>query len=158
MKPCAHKSSFKAIFFQRLQSNVLAEFNAGLNFYTHILDDFNFRNQHVPRESIGWNTHGHHTASHRQFFKDLWLIALQTKEIGGSKTGWTSSDDSDLFIPVFSLFRNIRCITLQVHIGNKTVEMLNGDGFFHISTGTNLLTWMMTHSTTCCRKGMVGFE
>ena len=145
MKARGQKDGLKAFLFQAVYGDVLSELNACFDLNPHILDDLNFRSQYIPWETVFRDPDGHHPPGHRQLFKYGSPVPFPGKEIGCAQPGRPGSDDRYLLFPFFFYLWNIFISASQVHVGQESMKVLNGQWRFHTFPGTDSFAWMVTY-------------
>ena len=76
--------------------HVFAYIHACLHTNAHISNELYFGIRYILGQAIGWDTYPHHTACHREFFKNIDFMSLEGQVISTGYTCRARTYDRDL--------------------------------------------------------------
>jgi len=137
------------------EGDVLAHGGVEMDLDPQILDDLDLCPEHVLGEAVLGNAHGEPAARHGEGFEDLHVISFRRQIVGAGQTRGTGADHGHLLALALLLLGDKAGLALQIQIGDKTLQVHDVDGLFHLAAHAGRLAGMIAHPAADDGEGIV---
>ena len=135
-----------ALLAQLVDGDVLADLDAALEVDAHLLEHLDLGVDHVLLEAEARDAEGQHAAGHLVFIKHGDVFVAHVRQIVGARqAGRAGADDGNLLrvrigdAAVGNDFRDVALVGLELLLGDKLLDLVDGDGAVDIAAGAGFL-------------------
>ena len=135
-----------ALLTQLVDGEILADLDAALEVHAHLTEHLDLGVDNILLEAEARDAEGQHAAGHFVFIKHGDIFIAHVRQIVGARqAGRAGADDGDLLrvgigdAAVGDDLRDVALVGLELLLGDKLLDLVDGDGAVDIAAGAGFL-------------------
>ena len=153
----------KALRAQLVERHVATDFHAIAELGTHQANNLDLGLDNILLQLKAGNAVGEHAARALVFLEHDGLVALLGQVESAGQTGRAGTDDGDLLIESAGTRRghhrwDIAGRGIQIALGDKLLDLVDGHGLVHATTGAGVLAAAVAHTTADSRQRVLALD
>ena len=162
LETCSYEEALESFFTERLECNVLTDFNAASDLNTHSLENLDLSIYNLLVESEVRDTECHHSARHLLLLEYYRLVAFNSEEVCAGQSCRAGSYDTDLLLERFSCcgyhWRDVLVLILEILCCDERLDIVDSKGFINRASCALELAVLVADSAAYCRERVVSLD